>query len=316
MTDTDNRYEEAAIDVSYHGHVDLASKTSVIAELVLNTVSSDRTRRDYGRALNDFTIWFHHTDQRKLNKASVQAHITALKARGVTDSSINQRLAAIRKLALEAADNGLIDEATAQAIKRVKNEKVQGKKIGNWLTKAQVEQVLAKPDTATLKGLRDRAILGLMFGAGLRREELVRLEVSHLQQREGRWVIVDLTGKHGRTRSIPIASWIKALIDQWLTEAEIKDGVLFPRILKGGHVQHGSQMTDQAIWNVIKEYADISPHDARRTFSKLAHKAGAPIEQIQQTLGHASIQTTERYLGVDQDFQNAPSDYIKLNLDA
>src|SRR4029453_1216617 len=86
-----------------------------IASLVLDTVS-ERTRRDYGRALRDFMQWHVATDQQGLTKATVQAHTAHLKASGLADSSITQRLAAIRKLANEAADNDLISESAAQAI--------------------------------------------------------------------------------------------------------------------------------------------------------------------------------------------------------
>lgn len=284
-----------------------------IADMVLDTVS-DRSKRDYGRALKDFMGWYVSTGQTQLNKAAINAHVAALKAKGVTDSSINQRLAAIRKLALEAADNGLIDEGVAQAIKRVGNIKVQGGKLGNWLSHDQASAMINAPDTSTVKGLRDRAILSLMLGCGLRREELTTLTVEHLQQREGRWVVLDLTGKHNRTRTIPMAAWVKALIDQWTQAAGITSGLLFRAIRKGGHIQ-GNGMTPQAIWYVVEQYSPVeglAPHDLRRTFAKLADKAGAPLAQIQKTLGHASIQTTERYIGNDLDLQNAPSDMIRL----
>jgi site-specific recombinase XerD len=286
-----------------------------IINLVLDTVS-ERSKRDYGRALRDFITWHVDTGQAGLTKATVQAHIAALKAQGVTDSSINQRLAAIRKLAMEASDNGLIDEGTAQAIKRVGNIKRQGKKLGNWLTREQASAMLNTPDTRTLKGIRDRAILATMLGAGLRRDEVAGLTVAHIQQREGRWVILDLIGKHNRTRTIPIAAWIKAAIDRWTEAAGITDGILFRPIRRGGHLQQGG-MTAQAIWYVVQEYSPIpnlAPHDLRRTFAKLADKAGAPLAQIQRTLGHASIQTTERYIGHDLDLHQAPSDFIKLDL--
>jgi site-specific recombinase XerD len=284
-----------------------------IANLVLDTVS-ERSKRDYSRALNGFMRWHTDTSQHGLTKATVQAHIAHLKAEGVTDSSINQRLAAIRKLAMEAADNGLIEESTAQAIGRIANIKRQGKKLGNWLSREQAGQMLNKPDTGKLKGIRDRAILAIMLGAGLRREEVAGLHVSHLQQREGRWVILDLVGKHNRTRTVPIASWVKAAIDNWTAAASINEGVLFRQVRKGGHLQD-SGMTAQAIWYVVQEYSpvpNLAPHDLRRTFAKLADKAGAPLAQIQRTLGHASIQTTERYIGHELDLHNAPSDYVKL----
>ncbi len=252
-----------------------------------------------------------------LNKAAVQAHVSALKADGVTASSINQRLAAIRKFAMEAADNGLIDESTAQAIKRVPNIKRQGRKLGNWLTKAQAEAMINALDLSTIKGLRDRALLAVAIGCGLRREEIATLHLSDLAQLEGRWVILDLAGKHGRTRTVPMAAWIKHTIDQWADAASLTDDAyLFPPLRKGGAIQAG-HMSSQSVWQVVQHYApmaNLAPHDLRRTFAKLAHQAGAPIEQIQQSLGHASIQTTERYLGVDLDLQNAPSDYIRLDV--
>jgi len=286
-----------------------------VANMVLDTVSL-RSQRDYGRALGDFLQWYAATGQGGLTKATINAHVAHLKASGVPASSINQRLAAIRKLAKEAADNGLIDEGQASAIGRVDNIKVQGKKLGNWLSHTQASAMLNAPDTSTLKGLRDRAILAVMLGCGLRREEVVNLQVEHLQQREGRWVILDLTGKHNRTRTVPIAAWVKALIDAWAGAATLRSGVLFRPIRRGGHLQD-SGMTSQAVWDVVATYAPVeglAPHDLRRTFAKLADKAGAPLVQIQKTLGHASVQTTERYIGADQDLHNAPSDYIKLDI--
>lgn len=297
-----------------------------VKSLVLDTMS-ERSRRDYDRALTDFIVWYVGSGQTALTKAAVQAHVSALKAQGVTDSSINQRLSAIRKLAAEAADHvvgedekgrpiTLLPESVAQAIKRIKNIKRQGRKLGNWLTRDQASAMINAPDTGTPKGLRDRAILGVMLGCGLRREEVAGLTVEHLQQREGRWVILDLQGKHSRTRTVPIAAWVKALIDDWTAAADITTGALFRPTRRGGHLQDGG-MTAQAVWYVVQEYApvpNLAPHDLRRTFAKLADKAGAPLAQIQKTLGHASVQTTERYIGSDLDLEKAPSDMIQLDL--
>lgn len=306
----------------------LATTTNTAFErvkaLVLDTMS-ERSRRDYDRALTDFIVWYVGSGQTALTKAAVQAHVSALKAKGVTDSSINQRLAAIRKLASEAADYivgedeegrqiTLLPESVSQAIRRVPNIKRQGRKLGNWLSRDQAAAMLDAPDAGTLKGLRDRAILSVMLGAGLRRDEVVSLHIAHLQQREARWVILDLLGKHNRTRTVPIASWVKVAIDKWTHAGGIRDGALFRPVLKGGRLQAGA-MNAQAIWDVVQQYAPVerlAPHDLRRTFAKLADAGGAPLVQIQKTLGHASVQTTERYIGSDLDLKNAPSDCIRL----
>ena len=82
----------------------------------------------------------------------------------------------------------------------------------------------------------------------------------------------------------------------------------------------GESITEQAIYNVVVSYAEklknegIAPHDLRRTFAKLAHKGGSPIDQIQLSLGHDSIQTTEKYLGVEQDLTDAPCDHLGLRI--
>lgn len=82
----------------------------------------------------------------------------------------------------------------------------------------------------------------------------------------------------------------------------------------------GDRITEQAVYNIVKSYAEkllkegISPHDLRRTFAKLAHKGGSPIDQIQLSLGHDSINTTEKYLGVEQNLTDAPCDHLGLRI--
>jgi len=289
-----------------------------IINLVTNAVTSDHTRRAYTRALTEFMAWHQTTGQSGFTKATVQAHVSALRAAGVSASSINQRLTAIRKLAGELADNAIIDHSTAQAISRVEGVRVEGKRLGNWLTKDQAQTLLGLPNVATVKGLRDRAILAILLGCGLRREECAGLTVEHIQQREGRWVVVDLVGKRSKTRSVPMPSWAKFAIDSYLLAAGIADGPLFRALRRGDHIT-AQGMTAQAVFDVVKTYAkeigvDVRPHDLRRTFAKLAHKGAAPIEQIQLSLGHSSVQTTERYIGVQQDLSSAPCDALGLKI--
>jgi integrase len=205
--------------------------------------------------------------------------------------------------------------------------KSAGVRSGNWLTRAQTQRLLDAPDVETLKGLRDRAILAALIGSGLRRSEAAALTFDKVTQREGRWVICDLKGKGNRTRTVPIPAWAKAAIDAWAEEAGIGDPStslrtgerVFRSVHKGGYV-NGDRMSAQAIADVVREYAEkcgfdgLAAHDLRRTFAKLAHKGGAKLDQIQLSLGHASIKTTERYLGVEQDLQDAPCDRLGLRL--
>lgn len=287
-----------------------------IVNMVTDAVTSEHTKRAYTRALCDFVAWYQEAWQGGLSKAAVNAHVVALRSSGVSASSINQRLTAIRKLASEAADNGLIDYATAQAIAKTEGVRSEGKRLGNWLSKQDAQRLLDAPDTDTVKGVRDRAILAVLLGCGLRREECAGLTVEHIQQREGRWVIVDLVGKRNKMRSVPMPSFAKAAVDAWCKAAGIVAGALFLSIRKGGKIQ-ADGMTSQAVRDVVAEYSKqigltVAPHDLRRSFAKLAHKGGSTIDQIQLSLGHSSVQTTERYLGVDQDLTTAPCDMLGL----
>jgi site-specific recombinase XerD len=288
-------------------------------EMVLDGLPSEHSRRAYERALFDFFHWHRGVGRPQLNKAVVQRYSAELREAGMSASSVNLRLSAIRKLAAEAADNGLLDAQIAGGIRAVKGARREGRRTGNWLTREEAQTWLNAPDTRTMRGRRDRALLGVLIGCGLRRAEAAGLAFDHVQQRDGRWVLVDLIGKRDKIRSIPMPNWAKAAIDEWSKASGVADGLVFRAVNKGDRVVGGG-ITPQAIYNVIVGYAEelkqkgVAPHDLRRTFAKLAHKGGSAIDQIQLSLGHESIQTTEEYLGVEQDLTDAPCDHLGLRL--
>ncbi len=291
-----------------------ADYTPVI-DLVTDSLTSTHSQRAYRRNLEAFMSWYDEAGRPGLTKATVNSYRAHLVAAGLSAASINQAMSAIRKLAAEAADNDLMDGAAAEAIGRVKGVKSAGRRTGNWLARDDAQALILRPDVATLKGIRDRALLAVMLGGGLRRSEVSALTFGDIQQREGRWAIVDLVGKGQRVRTVPIPSWVKSAVDEWADAAGLTDGRIFRSVNRGGRLA-GDGMTPQAIYTVVATYAgaDAAAHDLRRTFAKLAHKGGAPLEQIQLTLGHASIQTTERYLGVEQDLTHAPCDVLGLGI--
>ncbi len=286
-------------------------------QMVLDGLPSEHSRRAYERALVDFFHWHRGVGRPQLGKAVVQHYAAELREAGMSSSSMNQRLSAIRKLAGEAADNGLLEPQIASGIRAVKGARQEGRRTGNWLTREQAQSWLSAPDLRTLKGRRDRALLAVLIGCGLRRAEAASLTFEHIQQRDGRWVLVDLIGKRDKTRSIPMPNWAKAAIDAWGSVAAIGEGLVFRAVNKGDRVI-GDGITPQAIRNIVADYAarlkhpGVAPHDLRRTFAKLAYKGGAALDQIQLSLGHESIQTTEDYLGVEQDLTDAPCDHLGL----
>ena len=153
-------------------------------------------------------------------------------------------------------------------------------------------------------------MLAVLLGCGLRRSELVHLDLDHLQRREEHWAIVNLVGKGGHVRTVPMPDWVKKRIDEWLQESETASGRLFRSINKNG-VVWGSGLTEKVVWYVVKNFGKtvgierVAPHDLRRTCARLCHVSGGELEQIQFLLGHVSVQTTERYLGCKQKIRDA-----------
>src|SRR6185295_5183140 len=219
--------------------------------LVLDSVSSPITKRVYNMALDEFMGWFQQAPRPGFTKATVSAWRVSLEDRGLGSSSIIIRMSAIRKLAAEAADNGLLAPELAAGIARVKSAKTQGIRTGNWLSLRQAQALLSAPDATTTKGLRDRAIIAVLLGCGLRRSEVAALTFGHIQQRDGRWCIVDLVGKHGSVRTAPLPTWVKVAIDAWTSMAGIAEGHVFRPVTRAGR-EGGERLGEKVVWQMLQ----------------------------------------------------------------
>jgi integrase len=287
----------------------------VLKSLVLDAVSSPLTKRQYEIALDRFIAW---AAGRTFAKPLVNQYRSHLEGLGFSPSTINQALSAIRRLGFEAADAGMLDPNIAAAVGRVKGVRREGRRTGNWLTRDQAKALLAVPDPSTATGRRDRALLAVLLGTGLRRNEARDLTLENVQQRDGRWCIVDLVGKHGKVRTVPMAAWTKSAIDQWTSAAGITEGRVF-RPLRSNGALAGDCLSPQTIFRIVLARSleiglAIRPHDARRTFARLAFYGGSGMEQVSLSLGHSSVTVTERYIGVRLDLANAPCDNLGIGL--
>jgi len=294
-----------------------APQWEALRKLVVDSVSSTHSRRAYAYALDEFFAWYRADGCGPFSKALVQKYRSCLEAQGLAASTINIRLAAVRKLAAEAADNGLIAPELAVGIDKVKGAKQIGVRAGKWLERPQAVELLRAPADSTRKSLRDRAMLAVLLGCALRRSELVALRVEDIQQRSGRWVLPDLRGKGNRLRTVPLPAWVKDLVDRWLTAADITSGPVFRPVTKA-NVVGVRALTENAVWWIVREYAEklafgkLAPHDLRRTCARLCRESGGALEQIQLLLGHESIQTTMDYLGTKQNLVEAVNDRLGL----
>ena len=285
---------------------------------VLNTLESIQSRRSYEHAMSEFITWYCSAARLAFNRSVVLQYRTFLEKKQLAAATINVRLAAVRRLAYEAVDHGILSPDVAAAIRRVKGVRQIGQRVGNWLTVEQGHNLLGAISPKVLRGKRDAAMLSLLLACGLRRSEVVNLRCERIQRREDRWAIVDLVGKSGHIRTVPVPQWVKNAIDDWTTAASIKEGLLFRSIRKNG-VIWGYGLTNNVIWYVVKECATragiekLAPHDLRRSCPRWCHAAGGELEQIQFLLGHASVLTTERYIGCKQNLTHPVNDRIPLH---
>jgi site-specific recombinase XerD len=284
---------------------------------VLASLRSPESQRSYRHAIDEFVLWYCSEPRLSFNKTVVTRYRIHLEDRQLAPGTVNVRLAAVRRLAYEAADTGLLSPELAAGIRRVKGSKKLGIRLGNWLTVNEARSLWQIPDTRTLKGKRDRAMLAVLLGCGLRRSELTDLTLDHLQRREEHWAIVDLVGKGGHIRTVPVPDWVKRAIDDWLRASRVTEGRVFRRVCRTG-MAWVTEMTEKVVWHVVKQYAGqlgiskLAPHDLRRSCARLCHSAGGELEQIQFLLGHVSVQTTEKYLGCKQRFREAVNDVIGI----
>ena len=288
---------------------------------VLNSLGSPASRRVYEYAIDQFIAWYCSEPRLAFNRIVVMRYRLYLESRHLAANTINQQLAAVRRLAHEAADAGLLSPELAAGISRVKGVKQLGFRSGNWLSAEQSSTVLKRAGGDTMRAKRDYAMLAMLFGCGFRRSELVGLEFDDIQMRQGHWAVVDLIGKGGHIRTVPIPTWVKAALDQWTRAAGVSEGKIFRAVARLGKVW-GRGISQNVVWYVVRACCQnaglehIAPHDLRRTCAKLCHDRGGELEQIQFLLGHASVQTTERYLGCKQNLGHPVNDLFDLRTDA
>jgi integrase len=290
----------------------LTPAQALLRKMVLDSVSSPHSRRNYAKALDHL---FAFCAGRPLSRALLMEWRAGMEA--LSPSTVNVRLSAVRKMVGEARRNNMIGSEEAASLTDIPNIRQQGTRLGNWLTREQAKELLAVPDRSTLKGKRDYVILALLVGCALRRHELANLYIEEIQMRENRWVIADLRGKGGRVRTVAIPVWVKQGVNAWTTAAGLEEGKLLRPVLKSGKVV-GESLSDWAVWSVVEQSAReigierFGAHDLRRTCAKLCRKSGGDLEQIKFLLGHSSIQTTERYLGSEQEIAIAVNDNLGL----
>jgi len=297
----------------------VSSSYNDLIESALMGVTNRHTYRAYSRHLRDFLQYHEQQGQPPITRTEIQGFMSSLISAGKSPQSANQALSSIKRLAEVLLDLQYIDETTAARIERTRGVRVLGRKTGNWLSERQAADLVNQPDDS-LRGMRDQAILAIAYGAALRRSEIVNLKVEDVKYvaPKDTWVIQVLRGKHNRTREAPIGEDTKYYIDRWIEAAGLESGWIFPCMDRNTmELDLAQHIHPATIFEIVRKYAgplglDAAPHDLRRSGAKNMYEAGGDLIQISALLGHSDLKTTQTYLGVSIDYENAPSKLLKF----
>ncbi len=275
-----------------------------IKDVVLNGVGK-LTSVSYGPSIDEFLLWWYQSGETNPIVATTAYRKHLSETRGLKPATVNKKLSALRKLFEAAAVCGIgknewpLSFEVSTAIKGIKNIPQHGSLHGTRLAKSQLEALIRVPDGETLLGRRDRAILAILVGCGLRRSEVVNLTWGHLTRDGDVWIISDLIGKHGRIRSPLMPKWVYDIVLEYSKPGKADEHIV---VSYNRHGQPRGKITAQSIYRIVVESGkkiglDIVPHDLRRSNARFLRDEGAEIEDIQHLLGHSETGTTDKYIG-------------------
>lgn len=183
---------------------------------------SESSRRVYSARIAQYLKWLYGFTWPRpgFDRESVRAWLRSQELSGSSAQVRNQSLAAIKRLASEAAELGWIPHNDAAQVARIKSKRVPGARSGLWLDPAQLARLLELPDRTTLRGRRDACLLALLAGCGLRRAEACALQSAQLALVQGRMLLVNVAGKGDRVRSVSVPVWAQRDIERWMKELE------------------------------------------------------------------------------------------------
>lgn len=282
--------------------VNLERVDGFIDHLWLEDGLSKNTLTSYRQDLSAFAEWLQKTENRDLHQArqaDIQQYL-AVRFPHSKPRSISRLIATLRRFYRYALRESQVEVDPTLQIDSPKLPR----SLPKSLNEDEVESLLNAPDLGQSLGLRDRAMLEMLYACGLRVSELVGLKVTELSMQEG---VIRVTGKGSKTRLVPMGEEALEWIGRYLKEA--RPDILQKRLSDSLFVtQRGEAMTRQAFWYLIKRYAlqagirkPISPHVLRHAFATHLLNHGADLRVVQMLLGHADISTTQIYTHVARE---------------
>ena len=264
---------------------------------------SQNTLESYGADLRDYQMFLNdHSSETLIDvtPSTIVGYLMFLRRKGRSTATVARRLASIKSFYRFLLKEGYIDKDPCENLSSPSLER----RLPKVLTLAEIERLLDQPDLSTPIGLRDRAILEVLYATGLRVSELTNLDLGDVDLREG---FVRCIGKGSKERVVPLGE-----IAITATKSYIENGrptlIFDPKELSLFVNQNGGRMTRQSIWKLVKKYSEtaripkeVTPHTIRHSFATHLLEHGANIRAVQEMLGHADISTAQIYTHVTKD---------------
>lgn len=257
----------------------------------LSENSIESYERDLKSLLSDVT---------ELDKVSISSHLAKLAKSGLSARSQSRHISSIRQFCRFLVREGLLNENPANDIELPK----LARRLPNFLDVKQIDELLVTPDQTQIRGLRDAAMITLLYATGLRVTELISLKINDVEMTRG---FLLTRGKGGKERMIPMGLRSLEIVANYIATArpvllnKKKSIYLFV-------THHGEILTRQGFWKLLKSYAlkagivqPISPHKLRHSFATHLLERGADLRAVQAMLGHADLSTTEIYTHVNRE---------------
>jgi integrase/recombinase XerD len=255
----------------------------------------------YKRDIDEFRRLFGLKDNFDIPYKTVNRYIKKLNDLNRKPSSIARKISSLRGLYKYLQTKGLVKENPFEFARVPKISRYHP----DYLSVADIENIFSRPDLKTKLGLRDRAILELLYGSGMRISELINLKLSAVYDEIG---FIKVVGKGNKERLVPYGSYAREAIERYLSEVrekyrvDIDNEYLFLS-------NRGEKFSRVGLWKMIKKYAaraallkSVTPHTFRHSFATHLIEGGADLRVVQELLGHASITTTQIYTQVDKEY--------------
>lgn len=265
---------------------------------------SDNTLASYRRDLENYVNFLREvegmSDFRKVERTTILRHLEQLRMQGKTSRTVARHISSIRSF-----HQFLLREKRAETDPTVHLEMpIIEQKLPNVLSIEEIEALLAAPNRSKPQGIRDVAMLELLYGSGMRISELIALDLADIHLTMG---FVRVFGKGGKERIIPLGKSALSALSTYLDGARSQLQGKYPKTEAFFINQRGKRLTRQGCWKLMKEHAlkagiqhELTPHTLRHSFATHLVENGADLRAVQEMLGHADISTTQIYTHISK----------------